>query len=79
VDAEHIAEVLRPKDVHEIVEFLLRACVRREQRFRVCKNCGKNFALSGYTNTESTTTRERPARRSERSTLGRRNGRKIRW
>jgi len=52
VDAEHVAEVLRPKNVHEIVEFFLRACVKREQRFRVCKNCGKYFALTGYTNTE---------------------------
>jgi hypothetical protein len=52
VDAEHVAEVLRPKDIHEIIEFFLRACVQREQRFRVCKNCGKYFALSGYTNTE---------------------------
>jgi len=52
VDPAHCTEVLRPKNVHEIVEFFLRACVQREQRFRVCKNCRKYFALSGYTNTE---------------------------
>lgn len=52
VDGEHFVEVLRPKYLHEIIEFFVRACVQREQRFRVCKNCGKYFALSGYTNTE---------------------------
>lgn len=52
VDDEHFAEVLRPKYLHEIIEFFIRACVQREQRFRVCKNCGKYFALSGYINTE---------------------------
>lgn len=52
VDEGHFAEVLRPNSIDEIIEFFVRACVQREQRFRVCKNCGKYFALSGYTNTE---------------------------
>ena len=52
VNEGHFAEILRPKDIDEIIEFFVRACVQREQRFRVCKNCGKYFALSGYTNTE---------------------------
>ena len=45
-------EVLYPKDIYDMIDFFLRACVKREQRFRVCKNCGKYFALTGYSNTE---------------------------
>lgn len=35
-----------------IIDYFVRECVKREQRFRICKNCGKYFALTGYINTE---------------------------
>ncbi|HHV32363.1 MAG TPA: hypothetical protein GXX74_08180 [Clostridiales bacterium] len=45
-------EVLCPKDIYDIIDYFIRECVKREQRFRVCKNCGKYFALTGYINTQ---------------------------
>ena len=52
VDNQTFTEVLYPNDIYDIIDFFVRSCVKREQRFRVCKNCGKYFALSGYINTE---------------------------
>lgn len=52
VDSQTFAEVLYPKDIHALVEFFLWACVRREQRVRVCKNCGRYFAITGRASAE---------------------------
>lgn len=52
IDKKTFTEVLHPKDIYDIIDYFVRECVKREQRFRVCKNCGKYFALTGYINTE---------------------------
>ena len=38
-------EVLHPTSLSDLVEFSLRACVKREQRMRICSYCGKYFAI----------------------------------
>lgn len=52
VDQKNFVEVLYPGDIYTLIEFSLRECVKREQKVRVCKNCGKYFALTGRTNAE---------------------------
>lgn len=52
VDKKTFTEVLCPKDIYDIIDFFVRECIKRELPFRVCKNCGKYFALTGYINTE---------------------------
>lgn len=52
IDKKTFTEVLYPKDIYDIMDYFVRECVKREQRYRVCKNCGKYFALTGYINTE---------------------------
>jgi len=52
IDRKIFTEVLYPKDIYDIIDYFIRECVKQEQRFRVCKNCGKYFALTGYINTE---------------------------
>lgn len=39
------AEVLYPKDVFDLIDFSLRLCILREEKLRVCKNCGRYFAI----------------------------------
>lgn len=45
-------DVLQPKSIYDITDYFLRECIKREQLFKVCKNCGKYFAVSSYINTE---------------------------
>jgi hypothetical protein len=52
VDSDTFTEVLYPQDIYELIGFFLRACVRRETPMRVCKSCGKYFAVTGYANAE---------------------------
>jgi len=52
IDKKTFTEVLYPKDIYDIIDYFVRECIKREQRFRVCKNCGKFFALTGHINTE---------------------------
>ena len=47
VDAHTFTEVLYPKTIYDLVDYFLRQCVQREQRMRVCKNCGLYFAVKG--------------------------------
>lgn len=46
------AEVLYPNSMYDIIGFELRACILREEKLRVCKNCGKYFAISGRSSIE---------------------------
>lgn len=46
------AEVLDPNSVYDLIDFHLRECIRREVKMRVCKNCGRYFAVTGRTTTE---------------------------
>jgi len=52
VESIGFTDVLRPKSVYDIIDFFLRECIKREQLFKACKNCGKYFAISSYVNTE---------------------------
>ena len=44
--ANTFGEVLYPRDVYDLIEFFLREAIKREQRIRVCKNCGRYFAIA---------------------------------
>lgn len=52
IDRKTFTEVLYPKDIYDIIDYFVRECVKREQPIRVCKNCGRYFAVSGRINTE---------------------------
>ena len=52
VDENTFAEVLYPETIFDIIDFHARECVRREIRFRVCKNCGRYFAVTGHAGVE---------------------------
>ncbi len=52
VDENTFAEVLYPNTVFDIIDFHVRECVRREIKFRICKNCGKYFAVTGHAGVE---------------------------
>lgn len=47
VDSHNFTEVLYPGTVYDLIDYFLRECVQREQRMRVCKNCGLYFAVKG--------------------------------
>lgn len=47
VDAHTFTEVLYPNTIYDLIDYFLRQCVQREQRMRVCKNCGLYFAVKG--------------------------------
>lgn len=38
-------EVLRPNNIFDLMEYHLRECLKRKVRMRVCKNCGRYFAV----------------------------------
>jgi hypothetical protein len=52
IDRKTFTEALYPKDIYEIIDYFIRECIMRELPFRVCKNCGKYFPLTGHSNTE---------------------------
>lgn len=52
VDENTFAEVLYPETIFDIIDFHVRECVRREIKFRVCKNCGRYFAVMGHAGVE---------------------------
>lgn len=52
IDQTTFTEVIYPTSIYSIIDFLVRECIRRECRFRVCKNCDKYFVIVGYANTE---------------------------
>lgn len=41
------AEVLYPNSFYDLIDYALRECFRQNVKMRVCKNCGRYFALSG--------------------------------
>ena len=45
---ETFAEVLCPETVYDLVDYHLRECLKREIKMRVCKNCGRLFAVTGH-------------------------------
>ena len=46
------AEVLYPNDIYDLIDYHLRECVKREARLKVCKNCGRYFAITGRSSAE---------------------------
>ncbi|MDR0819014.1 MAG: hypothetical protein LBN43_05540 [Oscillospiraceae bacterium] len=50
-DSEMV-EVLYPADMLDIVDYTLREIIRREIKFKVCKNCGEYFPTIAHGNTE---------------------------
>ncbi len=52
VYGKDFAEVLYPNSVYDLIDYQLRECVKREIKMRVCKNCGRWFAVTGHTGTE---------------------------
>ena len=52
VDGGTFTDVLYPDSIYGIVDFHLRECVKRETRLRVCKNCGRYFAIQRRSNAE---------------------------
>lgn len=52
VDESTFAEVLYPETIFDIIDFHARECVRQEIKFRICKNCGKYFAVTGHAGVE---------------------------
>ena len=40
------------QSIYDLIDYYLREWARREQKMRVCKNCGKYFAITGRTNAE---------------------------
>lgn len=52
IDDKVFTDVLYPDSIYGIIDFHLRECVKREMRLRVCKNCGKYFAIQGRSTAE---------------------------
>lgn len=52
VENKTFTDVLYPDSIYDIIDFHLRECVKRETRLRVCKNCGKYFAVWGRSTAE---------------------------
>ena len=52
VDDTTFTDVLYPDSIYGLIDFHLRECVKRETRLRVCKNCGKYFAIQGRSTAE---------------------------
>lgn len=49
---ETFAEILCPETVYDLIDYHLRECLKREIKMRVCKNCGRLFAVTGHGGTE---------------------------
>ena len=47
VDSGEFTEVLYPETIYDLIDFSLCNCIQRGIQMRVCKNCGKYFALTG--------------------------------
>lgn len=45
---ETFAEILCPDTVYDLIDYHLRECLKREIKMRVCKNCGRLFAVTGH-------------------------------
>ena len=48
------AEVLYPEFMYDLISYHIQECVKRELRFRICKNCGRYFKLAQSLMTERT-------------------------
>ena len=46
------SEVLYPEKVYDLIDYYLRESIRREQNWRVCKNCKRYFPMTGRVSAE---------------------------
>lgn len=46
-DDSAFAEVLYPESIYDLISYHLQECIKRELRFRICKNYGRYFYMSG--------------------------------
>ena len=51
-DSKTFTDVLYPNQIYDLISIHLSECVKRETRLRVCKNCGRYFAIQGRSNAE---------------------------
>ena len=52
VSNDTMAEVLYPRSILDMTDFLLREIIKREVSFKICKSCGKYFPAIAHGNTE---------------------------
>lgn len=52
INDEVFTEVLEPHSIYDLIDYHLRECVKRAVKLRVCKNCGRYFAVTGRSTTE---------------------------
>ena len=52
VEDRAFTDVLYPESIYDVIDYILRECIKREQPIRKCKNCQKYFAIRGRTDTE---------------------------
>lgn len=52
LDRKVFAEVLYPNDIYDLIDYHVRECVKQETRLKVCKNCGRYFAITGRSSAE---------------------------
>ena len=48
----HYVDVLLPERMFDLVDYHLRECLKQKVRMRVCRNCGKYFAVMGHSTAE---------------------------
>ena len=48
LNGEVFTEVLCPETIYGLIDYHLRECIKREVKMRVCKNCGRYFAVTGH-------------------------------
>ncbi len=53
IDKDTFAELLCPATIHDLVDYHLRECVRRELKIRTCINCGRYFVILRRTTAEN--------------------------
>jgi len=46
IDGKTFAETFYPETIHDILNFFVRACIARQQPFRLCKSCGRYFTVT---------------------------------
>lgn len=51
-DVGMFTDVLYPDSVYDIIDFFLSACLKGGVQMRICKNCGRYFALTGKASAE---------------------------
>ena len=51
-DEGEFTDVIYPSSIYDLICFSLCACIKQGLQMRVCKNCGRYFALTGKSSAE---------------------------